>query len=72
MSYIENALGEMSGSFAEMSGGLGDVCGSLGKMVYCEVYINFKNICFKNSENHVGRNLIFVKSMKNNMPRNLV
>ena len=62
----------MSGSFAEMSGGLGDVCGSLGKMVYCEVYINFKNICFKNSENHVGRNLIFVKSMKNNMPRNLV
>ena len=40
MSYIENALGEMSGSFAEMSGGLGDVCGSLGKMVYCEVYKN--------------------------------
>ena len=72
MSYIENALGEMCGSFAEMRGGLGDVCRSLGKVVYCEVYINFKNICFKNSENHVGRNLIFVKSMKNNMLRNLV
>ena len=69
----------MSGSFAEVCcslrkvrGGLGDVCGSLGEMVYCEVYINFKNLCFKNPENHVGRNLIFVKSMKNNMPRNLV
>ena len=62
----------MCGSFAEVYGGLGDVCGSLGEVVYCEVYINFKNICFKNSENHVGRNLIFVKSMKNNMPRNLV
>jgi hypothetical protein len=37
-----------------------------------EDYNNFKNICFKNSENHVGRNLIFVKSMKNNMLRNLV
>ena len=69
----------MSGSFAEVCrslgkvcGGLGDVCCSLGKVVDCEVYINFKNIRFKNSENHVGRNLIFVKSMKNNMPRNLV
>ena len=62
----------MCGSFAEVYGGLGDVCGSLGEVVYCEVYINFKNICFKNSENHVGRNLIFVKSMKNNMLRNLV
>ena len=55
-----------------MSGSLDDVCGGLGKMVYCEVYINFKNLCFKNPENHVGRNLIFVKSMKNNMLRNLV
>lgn len=55
-----------------MCGGLDDVCGGLGEVVYCEVYINFKNICFKNSENHVGRNLIFVKSMKNNMLRNLV
>ena len=62
----------MSRSLAEVCGGLGDVCGSLGEVVYCEVYKNFKNICFKNSENHVGRNLIFVKSMKNNMPRNLV
>ena len=69
----------MSGSFAEVCrslgnvcGGLGDVCGSLGKVVDCEVYINFKNIRFKNPENHVGRNLIFVKSMKNNMSRNLV
>ena len=69
----------MSGSFAEVCcslgkvcGGLDDVFGSLGEVVYCEVYINFKDICFKNSENHVGRNLIFVKSMKNNMPRNLV
>ena len=69
----------MSGSFAEicrslgkMCGGLGDVCGSLGEVVYCEVYIDFKNIRFKNPENHVGRNLIFVKSMKNNMLRNLV
>ena len=62
----------MCGSFAEVYGGLGDVCGSLGEVVYCEVYINFKNICFKNSENYVGRNLIFVKSMKNNMSRNLV
>lgn len=55
-----------------MRGGLGNVCGGLGEVVYCEVYINFKDIRFKNSENHVGRNLIFVKSMKNNMPRNLV
>ena len=69
----------MSGSFAEVCGGLGNVCCSLGKVccslgkvVDCEVYINFKNIRFKNPENHVGRNLIFVKSMKNNMPRNLV
>ena len=69
----------MSGSFAEVRrslgkvrGGLGNMRGSLGKVVYCEVYKNFKNICFKNSENHVGRNLIFVKSMKNNMLRNLV
>ena len=69
----------MSGSFAEVCrslgkvrGGLDDMCGSLGEVVYCEVYINFKDICFKNSENHVGRNLIFVKSMKNNMLRNLV
>ena len=62
----------MSGSFAEVCCSLGKVCGGLGEVVYCEVYINFKNICFKNSENHVGRNLIFVKSMKNNMSRNLV
>ena len=69
----------MRGSFAEVRcslgkvrGGLDNVCGSLGEVVYCEVYINFKDICFKNSENHVGRNLIFVKSMKNNMLRNLV
>ena len=62
----------MSRSLAEVCGGLGDVCGSLGEVVYCEVYKNFKNIRFKNSENHVGRNLIFVKSMKNNMLRNLV
>ena len=54
MSYIENALGEMSESSAEVCrslgkvrgglgnvcGGLGDVCGSLGKVVYCEVYKN--------------------------------
>ena len=61
----------MRGSFAEVCRSLGNVCGGLGDVVYCEVYINFKNICFKNSENHVGRNLIFVKSMKNNMLRNL-
>ena len=69
----------MNGSFAEVCRSLGKVCGgldnvrgSLGEVVYCEVYINFKNIRFKNPENHVGRNLIFVKSMKNNMLRNLV
>ena len=62
----------MSGSSAEVCRSLGKVRGGLGEVVYCEVYINFKNICFKNSENHVGRNLIFVKSMKNNMSRNLV
>ena len=62
----------MRGSFAEVCRSLGKVCGGLGEVVYCEVYINFKNICFKNPENYVGRNLIFVKSMKNNMLRNLV
>ena len=62
----------MSGSLDNVRRSLGNVCGGLGDVVYCEVYINFKNICFKNSENHVGRNLIFVKSMKNNMSRNLV
>ena len=62
----------MSESFAEVCRFLGKVCGGLGKVVYCEVYINFKNICFKNPEHYVGRNLIFVKSMKNNMLRNLV
>ena len=62
----------MRGGFAEVCGGLGNVCRSLGEVVYCEVYIDFKNIRFKNPENHVGRNLIFVKSMKNNMLRNLV
>ena len=66
------SLGKVRGGLGNVCGGLGDVCGSLGEVVYCEVYINFKNICFKNPENHVGRNLIFVKSMKNNMPRNLV
>ena len=66
------SLGRVCGGLGNVCGGLGDVCGSLGEMVYCEVYINFKDISFKNSENHVGRNLIFVKSMKNNMLRNLV
>ena len=73
------SLGKVRGSFAEVRcsfgkirGDLGDMCGSLGEVVYCEVYINFKNICFKNPENYVGRNLIFAKSMKNNMLRNLV
>ena len=74
-----NALGKMCGdldnvrrSLDNVCGSPAQVCGGLGKVVYCEVYINFKNIRFKNPENHVGRNLIFVKSMKNNMPRNLV
>ena len=69
---MRGSSAEVCRSLRKVRGGLGDVCGSLGEVVYCEVYINFKNICFKNSENHVGRNLIFVKSMKNNMPRNLV
>ena len=66
------SLGKIRGGLGDVCGDLDNVCGSLGEVVYCEVYINFKNICFKNSENHVGRNLIFVKSMKNNMLRNLV
>jgi len=41
----------MRGSFAEVCRSLGNVCGGLGDVVYCEVYINFKNIRFKNSEN---------------------
>ena len=69
---MSGSSAEVCRSLGKVCGGLDDVCGSLGEVVYCEVYINFKNICFKNSENHVGRNLIFVKSMKNNMPRNLV
>ena len=69
---MSGGFAEVRCSFGKIRGDLGDMCGSLGEVDYCEVYINFKNICFKNSENHVGRNLIFVKSMKNNMPRNLV
>ena len=72
MGEIRGSSAEVCRSLGKVCGGLGDVCCSLGKVVDCEVYINFKNIRFKNSENHVGRNLIFVKSMKNNMPRNLV
>ena len=70
--YLSRFMGNMREALGKVCGSLGDVCGGLGKVVDCEVYINFKNICFKNSENHVGRNLIFVKSMKNNILRNLV
>ena len=69
---MSGSSAEVCRSLGKVRGGLGNVCGGLGEVVYCEVYINFKDICFKNSENHVGRNLIFVKSMKNNMLRNLV
>ena len=45
ISYIENVLGEMSGSLDNVCRSLDNVCGSLaqvcggfGKVVYCEVY----------------------------------
>ena len=69
---VRRSLGKVCGGLDDVCGSLGKVCCSLGKVVDCEFYINFKDIRFKNSENHVGRNLIFVKSMKNNMLRNLV